>query len=73
MPTNIAEGYARKHRKEYVQFARIAFASRAELETLLVIAKELKLATSEEFKESEELLEETMKMLNGFIGSLTNR
>ena len=33
IPANIAEGYTRGHRAEYVQFLRIAFSSGAELET----------------------------------------
>lgn len=70
IPTNIAEGYTRKHRQEYVQFIRISFASGAELETLLVIAKKLELAPDEEFKKSGELLVEIMKMLNGLINTL---
>jgi four helix bundle protein len=70
IPSNIAEGYTRKYRQEYAQFIRIAFASGAELETLLLIAKQLKLAPQKEFYKSEELLNETMKMLNGLISSL---
>jgi len=67
---NIAEGYTRKHRQEYVQFLRIAFASGAELETLLLIAEKLKLTQSKEFNKSKLLLTETMKMLNGLINAL---
>ena len=39
IPSNIAEGYMRNNRKEYVQFLGIARASAAELETQLQIAK----------------------------------
>ena len=31
IPSNIAEGYTRAHRQEYIQFVRTAFASGAEL------------------------------------------
>lgn len=41
IPSNIAEGYSRRHRQEYIQFVRIAFGSGAELETQLIIAKKL--------------------------------
>lgn len=70
IPANVAEGYARKHRREYIQFIRIAFASGAELETLLTIAKEIHLALAEEFDKTNELLDQTMRMLNAFISSL---
>jgi len=70
IPSNIAEGYARKHRQEYIQFSRISFSSGAELETQIIIAKRLKLAPVSEFEKSEELLDETMKMLNKLIASL---
>lgn len=70
IPSNIAEGYTRHHRLEYIQFIRIAFGSGAELETQIIIAKELKFSKNEEFKRSEELSDEVMKMLNGLISSL---
>ena len=41
IPCNISEGYRRGHRKEYIQFLHMAHGSCAELETHLVIAKEL--------------------------------
>lgn len=72
IPSNIAEGYARKHRRENVQFCRISFGSGAELETQIVIARRLKLAPGGEFKKSEELLGKIMKMLNKLIASLAS-
>jgi four helix bundle protein len=41
IPSNIAEGFTRRTRKEYAQFSRIAFGSGAELETQVIIAKRL--------------------------------
>lgn len=38
IPSNIAEGYTRNNRGEYIQFLFIAYASGAELETQLLIA-----------------------------------
>ena len=70
IPSNIAEGYVRKHRPEYLQFLRVAFGSGAELETQIIIAKKLKLSQVDDFKKSESLLEEVMKMLNKMISSL---
>ncbi len=70
IPSNIAEGFARKHRKEYAQAVSIAYSSGAELETQLLIARALKFASEEKFKNSEKLLEEIMKMLNVFLQKL---
>ena len=41
IPSNIAEGFKRSHTREYKQFLHIALGSAAELETQLMIAKEL--------------------------------
>ncbi len=73
IPSNIAEGYARKHRKEYAQFIRIVYGSGAELETQVLIAKEINFLDKKEFKEIDSLLTEVMKMLNGLIKRLENR
>lgn len=70
IPSNIAEGYSRRHRLEYSQFVKIAFSSGAELETQVIIAKKLKLAPVESFEVSENLLDEVMKMLNRLYNSL---
>lgn len=71
IPSNIAEGFARKHRQEYLQFIRIAFGSGAELETQIIIAQRLQFASKEKFLRAEQLLTEIMKMLNKFSAALT--
>ncbi|MBU4348559.1 four helix bundle protein [Patescibacteria group bacterium] len=72
IPSNIAEGFVRKHKKEFSQFVSIAFGSGAELETQLLLSKELKFITDEEFNEIDCLLQEVMKMLNSLKSKLTN-
>jgi four helix bundle protein len=64
IPSNVAEGYARRHTKEYAQFVNIAFSSGAELETQLVISEELSYITEKEYQEFLEDLREIMRMLN---------
>jgi four helix bundle protein len=75
IPANIAEGSARGHRQEYCQFVKIAYASGAELETHLEIAKRLKFVSDVDIKHIEVLLDETMKMMNVLARRLssTNR
>lgn len=73
--SNIAEGYGRRSRKEYAQFFSIAYGSALELETQIIISKELKLAPDEAFTQAELYLDEVLRMLNTMTGKmkLTNR
>ena len=73
IPSNIAEGYCRQHRREYIQFLTISFASGGELETQLLIAKELKFLKETEFQELNDLLSEVMRMLNVLIRRIKSR
>jgi four helix bundle protein len=50
IPSNIAEGYGRSHRKEYLNHLSISKGSLLELETQLLIAFRLTLITREELK-----------------------
>jgi len=68
VPSNIAEGYSRKNLKEYLQFLHIAYGSGAELETQLIIAKDL--YKNVDCKTIESLLQEILKMLNAMISKL---
>lgn len=70
IPSNIAEGYCRQRRLEYIQFLQIAFASGAELETQLLIAKDLRYIPIKDFERANLLLEEVMKMLNSLISKV---
>lgn len=75
IPSNIAEGYGRKSKKEYQRFYSIAYGSGLELETQLIISKKVKMCVEEEFEISEKLLEEVLKMLNSMLTKMeaTNR
>jgi four helix bundle protein len=68
IPSNIAEGYKRRGLGEYVQFLSIADASAAELETQVIISKDLYKKVN--FSKMESLLEEIQKMLFVLIKKL---
>jgi four helix bundle protein len=71
IPCNIAEGYRRGHRKEYIQFLHIAQGSCSELETLLALSKDLAFIKEQPFLDLYELEEDISKLLRGLIVSLS--
>jgi four helix bundle protein len=68
VPSNIAEGSRRTSRKDYMQFLRIAYGSLGELETQLLLAKELypRVIQSDILAH----LDEVSRMLHGLIAKL---
>ncbi|RJP43772.1 four helix bundle protein [Candidatus Parcubacteria bacterium] len=73
IPANIAEGSARGHRQEYCHFVRIAYASGAELETHLIIARQLGFGSPAKLQKAEALLDEVMRMANALARTLSTR
>lgn len=71
IPSNIAEGYGRSSRKERHQFVILALGSASEIETQLIVAKELGLIIDRDFVRLSGLLSEIMKMLTGLSRSLS--
>jgi four helix bundle protein len=69
IPSNIAEGFRRHHKKEYKQFLYVSLGSCAELETQITIAKELKYMMENE----EVVLLETLDHLCRMISNLIKR
>ncbi len=61
IPSNIAEGYGRKHKSEYSQFLSISYGSLLELETQFLLAKDLKYVKENQIVEK--LLKEVGSML----------
>ena len=61
VPSNIAEGYGRKHKAEYEQFLSIAYGSLLEVETQYLLAVDLKYVSKCEITEN--LLKEVGAML----------
>ncbi len=64
IPSNIAEGHGRGSEKELVRFLEIALGSAAELETQLIIAKELNFVVAEDFETIISEVNEVVKMLS---------
>src|SRR6266542_2536034 len=70
VPANIAEGYGRIHRKEYLHHLSIARGSLMEVETHLQIAVRLSYLSREQVVPSWGLAQEVGRLLNGLIRSL---
>lgn len=70
VPSNIAEGYSRGTRPDYVRFLWVAYGSLGELETQLLLAEELRFGDSEELGPMLMALAEVERMLKALIRSL---
>ncbi|MBI5152905.1 MAG: four helix bundle protein [Parcubacteria group bacterium] len=70
IPSNTAEGFSRKFKKEFRHFLCIAFGSGAELETQLILSKDLGFIRAGSSDKMELFLEEVRKMLNKMITTL---
>jgi len=71
IPSNIAEGQARKSTAEFVQFISMAEGSVAELDTQLQLSLDLDFTNSARAAEPFETLLELKRMLNGLRRALT--
>jgi len=70
IPSNIAEGHARDSLKEYIQFLSIAVGSLAELQTQLILSRELELGTKLSIVEAEKLADKSLKMIRSLQRAL---
>jgi len=71
VPSNIAEGAARKNKTEFIQFLYIALGSLSELETQLIISKNLNY--SETISSLLSKVTDIRKMTFGLIKSIKNK
>jgi len=70
IPSNVAEGHSRDSNRELSRFVSIARGSLAELETQLIIAKELRFGNTKTIDQLLETLKEEGRMLTGLRRSL---
>ena len=70
IPTNIAEGAARIHRKELLHFTTISIGSASEIETLLIISRKLNYLNEETFQTLNADLQSIFRLLIALKKSL---
>ncbi len=63
IPSNIAEGHLRRHRKEFIHFLSIALGSAAELETQLLVCQSIARLSLRDLDKSLQTVVEVKKML----------
>lgn len=73
VPANIAEGWGRGKTREFCQFLRIARGSLLELETHLLVARNLGYGSDMENQRLAAGMEEVSKMLNALVAKLEGR
>jgi four helix bundle protein len=67
IPSNIAEGYGRKSKKDYIRFLQIAISSIFEIQTHLEISSNLMYLPKNDFNKIFELSREIERMLSSLI------
>lgn len=70
IPSNIAEGYGRVYGKETIKFLSNALGSAVELETQIIISKNLGFISTECLQQLLSQIEEIIRMLSALIKSI---
>lgn len=73
IPSNISEGAARNHSKEFIQFLYISLGSLSELETQTIISENLKFLRKDDSIKIQNELTELRKMIIGLIRYLEKK
>jgi four helix bundle protein len=73
IPANVAEGYGREYRAEYIQFLRIAQGSLKELETHLLLSARVELTTTQAVNPILNQCQSVGRLLRALIRSLQNK
>ncbi|MCP4052366.1 four helix bundle protein [Mesoflavibacter sp. CH_XMU1422-2] len=72
IPSNIAEGCSRNSEIEFKRFLEIAIGSLFEVQTQLIIARELNFLEESDSSKIEILLEKEARMINSLISKIKN-
>ena len=67
VPSNIAEGFGRGHDRELLHFLYMSLGSASELETQLIISRNIQYLSEEQYKELNGLNNEIIRMLTSLI------
>lgn len=70
IPSNIAEGFGRQSKKEFIKFLYYSKGSLQELKTQLYLAKSLDYINSNDLKELKDKTEKLTKQIGSLIGHL---
>ncbi len=73
IPSNIAEGYGRRSRPDFVRFCQIAMGSLFEVQTQLIISRNLGYLNDVDFEEILESAKEIERMISSFVETLKRR
>jgi len=73
IPANIAEGYGRGRRAEYIRYLEIGRGSLFELQTYLELAQEMKWVDGEDLAAVARLAEEVDRIVSALLRSLKRR
>lgn len=67
IPSNISEGYGRCHDRELIHFLYISLGSAAEIETQLIVCKEIGLLPDDKYKFFMDSISEIIRMLSALV------
>ena len=73
IPANIAEGWGRDSDQNFIYYLKIAKGSLYELETHLIISKNINYIAEKTLKDLQIKIEEISKIINGLIKSIQNQ
>ena len=73
IPSNIAEGAARKTKKEFVNYLHMAQGSLSELDTQLEVARRLQFLSENDWGKLDTVIQRIDKMLTGLIRHQSGR